>query len=168
MEQSPAKKSKRAFRAKIGIIDDDSIVTAIMGARLRSHFPKCSVEIINEPKVPPMLDIYFVDNDFGGEFLATQILTDIRRLNPEALVVAISGSLKERTLRDLMNGGCNAVYDKNHPEDLAAIFQILQNYLGALAANHDARGSRSPFADTVESIRALLSEWNQRLDPKNR
>lgn len=158
---------KLCTKAEIGIIDDDPVVSTFMQALLRRQFPECNVQVIHEPKAPPLLDVYFVDNDFEGRPMATILLTEIRKTNPNAMVVAMSACLEERTLRELMNGGCNAVYDKNHPEDSDTVFEVVRNYLHTLEQVGIKRSPRLAITKTVSSIRDLLSEWNQRLHIAN-
>ncbi|MGB0258145.1 MAG: hypothetical protein ACPGES_05810 [Coraliomargarita sp.] len=150
------------IKARVGIIDDDPIAATVMRARLRILFPECSITIYDKPVVEPHLDVYFVDNDFGGNALATELLREIRKLNPDALVVAMSATLRSHTLKDLMNGGCNAVYDKNQSNTGDPVFEVMANYLKALSQTRSTH-TRTPFTETVLSVRDLLHKWNQRL-----
>lgn len=147
---------------QIGIIDDDPIAATVMRARLRIQFPECSITIYDKPVVEPHLDVYFVDNDFDGSALATELLSEIRKLNPNALVVAMSATLESDTLKALINGGCNAVYDKNQPRNGEPVFEVIGNYFDVLDRLRTAQ-THSPFGRVVISLRDLLHEWNQRL-----
>ena len=157
-----APKTSSGIKARIGIIDDDPIAATVMRARLRIQFPECTITIYDKPVVEPQLDVYFVDNDFNGSRLATQLLKEIRSLNPNALVVAMSSTLENDTLQELMNGGCNAVYDKNQPGNGEPVFQVIGNYLDVLNRLRTSQ-TRTPFSGVVVSLRDLLYEWNQRL-----
>ncbi len=161
-QNAPSSVSSTDHTARIGIIDDDPIAAGCMRARLQQSFPRTSVTIYNQPVVTPTLDIYFVDNDFDGKCMATTLLHEIRELNPNALVVAMSATLEQPTLLELMNGGCNAVYDKNHPHDCGAVFEVIENYLSVLERLR-ASHTRNPFGGVVLSLRELLHEWNIRL-----
>ena len=147
---------------QFGIIDDDPVAANCMSARLKLKYPDIAISIYSEPVVTPTLDVYFVDNNFNGQYMATKLLQEIRELNPNALVIAMSSSLNNETLQKLMNGGCNAVYDKNRPHESKAVFDVINNYLNVL---NQVRGEakRSPFGGAVQSLRELLKEWNARL-----
>lgn len=154
--------SRPSAQIKIGIIDDDPIAASFMAARLNLKFPESTVNSYSEPIVPPMLDVYFVDNEFNGQRMATKLLREIREMNPHALVVAMSSTLENETLQELINGGCNAVYDKNRPQDSQAIFEVIANYIQVLKQIRSSP-TRRPFSGVVLSLRQLLQEWNQRL-----
>lgn len=146
----------------IGIIDDDPIAALSMRHRLNLKFPECTVNTYLEPIVTPMLDIYFVDNDFNGQAMATALLREIRELNPNALVVVMSSTLDNETLQKLMNGGCNAVYDKARPHDGEAVFDVIANYMQVLTQIRKSQ-TRNPFGRAITSLSELLKQWNQRL-----
>lgn len=154
--------SRPSTKIKIGIIDDDPIAASFMAARLKLKFPESTVSSYAEPVVTPMLDVYFVDNDFNGQRMATTLLREIREVNPHALVVAMSSTLENETLQELMNGGCNAVYDKKRPQDGEAMFEVVGNYLQVLKQIRSNQ-TRRPFSGAVLSLHQLLQEWNQRL-----
>lgn len=163
---TPKSNSSRATisgaQIRIGIIDDDPVVALYMRRRLSMKFPESTVTTYSEPIVTPTLDIYFVDNDFNGQLMATALLSEIRKLNPNALVVAMSSTLDNETLQKLMNGGCNAVYDKNHPHDGEAVFEVVANYVQVLTQVRKGQ-TRNPFGRAVTSLSELLKQWNQRL-----
>jgi DNA-binding NarL/FixJ family response regulator len=165
-KKPPAQVSPKDHTARIGIIDDDPIAAGCMRTRLLQKFSQCSVTVYDEPIVTPMLDIYFVDNDFNGQRMATQLLREIRELNPNALVVAMSSTLEQSTLLALMNGGCNAVYDKNKPHECDAMFEVIENYLSVLQQLRVGH-TRNPFRSVVLSLRELVHEWNNRLNKNN-
>ena len=158
----PSQTTSPSSQPNIGIIDDDPIAATVMRARLKIQFPNCQIRIYDQPVVDPQLDVYFVDNDFNGSALATELLGEIRALNPNALVIAMSATLGNETLQKLMNGGCNAVYDKNQPSNGEPVFEVIGNYLEVLNRLKNSP-TRSPFSGVVTSLRDLLHEWNQRL-----
>ncbi|MFT5825809.1 MAG: DNA-binding NarL/FixJ family response regulator, partial [Yoonia sp.] len=161
-KNAPAQVRSTDHTPRIGIIDDDPIAAGSMRARLLQKFSQCSVTVYDQPIVTPMLDVYCVDNDFNGQPMATTLLREIREQNPNALVVAMSSTLEQPTLLALMNGGCNAVYDKNKPHDCDAAFEVIANYLAVLQRLREGH-TRTPFSGAVLSLRELLHEWNNRL-----
>ena len=92
------------------IVDDDTIVTTVIQAHLQKHFPHATIKAVNAPIIEPGHDVYFIDNDFGGLHLATSLIMQIREIEPQALVLALSTTLSLHSLRKLVNQGCNAVY----------------------------------------------------------
>lgn len=159
---APKPKIKCNTSYQIGIIDDDPIAANFMRARLKNNFPTTSIAVSTDPVIPPMLDVYFVDNDFGGQALATALLQEIRELYPNSLVVVMSSTLEKEMLQNLMNGGCNAVYDKNRPDQSESVFEVVRNYLQVLEQVR-ASHMQNSFAAAFIALRELLHEWNQRL-----
>lgn len=151
------------YTPKIGIIDDDPIASICMSARLQTKFPKCTIDVYREPEVVPMLDAYFVDNDFNGQEMAINLLKGIRQQNPNALVIVMSSKLCNKTLKELMNGGCNAVYDKKNPQESEIVFEVLENYLQVVTSLKQS-DPKKPLGGILVSIKELLHEWNARLN----
>lgn len=151
------------FRPKIIVIDDDSIVTGVMRHHLKSNFPEAIIDISNAPVIRPGYDIYFLDNDFGGMALAKRLLQQVREVSPHALVVALSNTLDLDVMRDLVNAGCNIVYDKRYPGEATEARQVIRNYLTILEDKYN-RLNRPKLVDLANSIKRLLGEWNTRLN----
>jgi DNA-binding NarL/FixJ family response regulator len=150
------------FSPKLLIIDDDPVVTAVMKARLSNQFPACKIQTSKDPVVLPDCEIYLIDNDFNGQSLAIHLLRQIRKLNPNALVVAMSSTLNMVELERLMNGGCNAVYNKCQPQASKEVFEVISNYLNALKKQQQSNG-KNRVIDVVHSLQELLAQWNKRL-----
>lgn len=146
----------------IGIIDDDPIAALYMHRRLTMNFPESNVSTYLEPDIKQELDIYFVDNDFNGHPMAATLLQEIRKLNPNALVVAMSSTLDNQTLQKLMNGGCNAVYDKTRPHEGEAVFEVVSNYMRVMEQTRKGQ-TCNRFSRAASSLCELLRQWNQRL-----
>ena len=144
------------------IIDDDPVIGNVMRARLTAHFPDCEITHTTEPVVAPNYHVYLVDNDFAGERLATHLLRQIRELNPNALVIAMSSSLDQKALEQLMNGGCNAIYNKASQSQAKEIFEVIENYL-AIIKNRHLLDTEKPLRGVIQSLQGLIKQWNQRL-----
>ena len=144
----------------ISIIDDDPIASAVMKTRLTNQFPNSEIKTSKEPIVMPDCDVYFVDNDFGGKSLANVLLRQIRELNPNALVVAMSSTLDQDELEALINGGCNAIYNKNRAAQSKEVFEVVENYMNALKKQ---ASNRKPIRGIIHSIHDLIEQWNRRL-----
>jgi DNA-binding NarL/FixJ family response regulator len=150
------------FKPRILIVDDDPIVTAVIQQHLRKHYVEAEVCFTNEPVIRPGFDIYFLDNDFGGAAMANRLLRQIRELSPQALVVALSNTLDLPVLQDLMNGGCNVVYDKRYPAESKEAREVINNYLKILEDRYNS-SSRASLVNLVGSLKQLLGAWNSRL-----
>ena len=148
------------MKYKIGIIDDDPIISATVSAVLRSHFADLEIETFEEPVIFPALDIYFIDNQFNGECYIENLLKEIREINPNALVIAMSATLNLELLERLMNNGCNATWNKKW-EKREEILDIIQEYMNTLKRERDvqSKGVNGSF----HALRDLLSQWNKRL-----
>ena len=162
-EATKTRGEKSPFQPKIIVIDDDSIVTSVIRHHLKTNFPQAVIEVSNEPIVRPGYDIYFLDNDFGGLPMAKSLLQQVREASPHALVVALSNTLDLEVMRDLINGGCNIVYDKRYPADSIEARQVIYNYLAVLEDRHN-QVNRPGLIDLANSLKRLLGEWNARLN----
>jgi DNA-binding NarL/FixJ family response regulator len=91
------------------------------------------------------------------------LLRKIRQVSPNALVVALSNTLDLETMEQLMNGGCNAVYNKRFPERSADARAVIRNYLEIVSG---LKAGRAPgkITDVARSLRQLVSEMNKRLE----
>jgi len=150
------------FRPKLCIMDDDPVFTSMLKAQLENHFSDIIIDQTNDPIVVPDYNVYCIDNDFRGKKISCDLLRHIRSYNPNALVVACSSTLDDYTLRHLMNGGCNAVYDKNSPDESQEAFSVIENYLRILE-QHVTINRGKPVRTIIQSLQNLLSEWNRRL-----
>ena len=148
------------MKYKVGIIDDDPLICDVVSSVLRSNFEDIEVYIYNEPVVSPTLDIYIIDNQFDGECYIKGLLKEIRSCNPNALVVAMSATLDFDVLRELMNSGCNAAWNKNWDQS-EEILNIIKTYIHTLerAKTKQSKGMKGAF----DSLTDLLTQWNERL-----
>jgi DNA-binding NarL/FixJ family response regulator len=140
------------------LLDDDPWALELLSAHLRARFPDLVLETRTTPEPEGGFDLYLIDNDFGGPPLAGQLARRIRAVSPDALVVAFSATLCPDTLRSLINAGCNGACDKSDPAELQQLLDIVGSFLAARP--QPRRGLRGAIHD----VRALLREWNRRLD----
>lgn len=150
------------FRPRILVLDDDPVVTRIIGHHLKVTFPDCEVSVTNKPQIAPGYNVYFIDNDFDGKYLAKDLLSEVRQLAPHALVVALSSTLTIDDLQTLVNRGCNAVYSKQNPHRSEEAKEVIHQYLSILREREQVKDTYG-FLDLLHSMKALLSQWNQRL-----
>lgn len=117
---------------RISVIDDDRFAATVMRARLRTRFPDTTISIAQTPTIDPEDDVYFIDNDFNGHLLALKLLSKIREVNSNALVIVMSAKLDNDILKELLNSGCDAVYDKNDPRNSETAFNLVADFLSEL------------------------------------
>jgi DNA-binding NarL/FixJ family response regulator len=151
-------------RARVLLMDDDVWFTRAFQARFQAAFPSVDLVTTTEPKVQPGFAVYFVDNDFNGKAQAGELARQIRALDLDALIIAISGSLDAATLKTLINLGCNGAFDKSSPNSLQEVFAVVQKFFEARATLEQEKTKRRGFASTISSIASLLTEWNRRYD----
>jgi len=145
------------------IIDDDTDAADWLAFLLRSRFPQLEVVTRLTPNIAGTFDLYFVDNEFDGTFLAGELASAIRAVNPKALIVAVSARLDVNTLKRLVNVGCDGACDKSDPEDMARMQSIVAAYIERTAEERQDPNGQG-FFSAIRSIRGLLREWNQRLE----
>ncbi|MEX0326957.1 MAG: response regulator [Puniceicoccaceae bacterium] len=160
---APVRADRQGNHPRMLILDDDPIVARMMRVHLLNAFPEAEVDICLEAMVPPEYDIYFLDNDFNGRLMGLRLLRNIRQISPHALVVALSNTLDMETMEQLMNGGCNAVYNKRYPERSRDARDVIRNYLDIVKKLKSGRAS-GKITDVARSLKQLVSEMNKRLD----
>ncbi|CAN5140915.1 hypothetical protein BH10PLA2_BH10PLA2_26800 [soil metagenome] len=151
-------------RAKVLLMDDDVWFSRAFEARFHAAFPDVELKTTTAPKVAPGYSVYFVDNDFNGKAHAGDLARQIRALDLDVLIIAISGSLDATTLKTLINLGCNGAFDKSSPNSLLEVFAVVQKYFEARNAQDQEKNKRRGFVSTISSIASLLTEWNRRYD----
>lgn len=160
--KNPNSNQAETLTPRFYIIDDDPIVSSVMKARISARFPDCEITTTTQPVVAPDQHVYLIDNDFSGTRMAIHLLRQIRELNPNALVIAMSSSLDQQVLAELMNGGCNAVYDKSSKSQAKDIFAVIENYLNIVKNRHSIDNA-APLRGIIHSLQGLIKQWNQRL-----
>jgi len=163
MKSKPDKTPQPNVQAKMLVIDDDPVVTTVFKAHLSSIYENVQIDTVNEPKAIPSYDIYFIDNDFNGEHLACELIEQIREVEPQTLIVALSRTVNLNTLQKLMNLGCNAIYNKRDLQQSADARMVISNYISFLEKQSANGENRNVFSNTVSSLFELLGEWNKRL-----
>jgi DNA-binding NarL/FixJ family response regulator len=149
------------------LLDDDALYAAGFRRRFRAAFPDVALETRTEPRVEGNFDLYFLDNQFEGEELAERLLNEVRVVNPDALVIAISATLDADILKSLLNLGCNGACDKSKLSDLDEMFRLVRRFINH-RKTEPPRSRRGGLVLAIRSITELLREWNARLDSKER
>jgi DNA-binding NarL/FixJ family response regulator len=158
-----ARKAIMTKKPKALLLDDDPNAVQLLTRVLQHRFPTLAIESRMLPNPEGQFDLYFIDNEFEGECMAGALASEVRRAQPNALIVAFSGRLDAPTLKALVNSGCNGACDKSDPRDVARLLDIVDAYLEA-RESVSLRDSGSDFLGVIRSITELIREWNRRLD----
>lgn len=151
------------------VLDDDLVVLKLLSMRLKERFPHLTVECQQEPVAIGAYDIYVLDNDFHGRPLAADLAEQIKRQQPESLVIALSGTFDTVMLRRLINCGCTAAFDKSAPAEIDALIGMIAQHLDDYNfSTSKSSGPRARFTDTVLAITELIRGWNRRLELEER
>ena len=145
------------------ILDDDAQAADFMKAVFAAELPDLQITTRLEPDISGQFDMYYIDNDFNGRLLATELADNIRASKPDALIIAASSHLDAETLSGLLNRGCNGSWNKSKPEELPKLVEISRRYYQAIMERR-RMGDAPPggFINAIHSIRDLLREWNTR------
>lgn len=146
---------------RIAILDDSVAFTKLQELLIKSRFPAATVACFHEPQPIDGYDVYLIDNRFGQRDLAIDLCAEIRRRNPDALIVVWSAYVTKELLKRLSMVGINAVAEKGNQADVDAALEVI----GGFARR--GRNTRS-FGETIRSIRDLLVQWNNRLSDEEK
>ena len=153
---------KHSLPIRMLVVDDDPIASAVIRKQLELAFPHATVHIKNEPIIIPGYHVYLLDNDFDGKYMAGNLVREARTIEPSSLIVALSTTLDLQTLNQMVNDGCNAVFDKQNPEDSLQAKQVITNYISILQEASSLQ-NQSSVSRLIVSVGRLLGAWNQRL-----
>ncbi|MEM1070513.1 MAG: hypothetical protein AAGG48_21195 [Planctomycetota bacterium] len=159
------------MNTKALIVDDDLDASEYLRYRLSKELDWMDVDVRQEPDVSGEYGIYFVDNDFHGRRIGTRLVRQIRSSQPESLIFAFSASLDAKTLKQLINAGCDGVCEKQDPGELTQFLSVVRNRLRRQRTSTSRMTYESGLCGTIRSITELLREWNRRLEsnrPKRR
>lgn len=148
------------------ILDDQVWSQELLQSLLTEIFPSLEIECRSEPDPSGEFDLYFLDNDFDGRSLAGELAHDVRKVSPDSLVIAFSGTLTAQDLKELIKAGCDGVCDKSVPEDLPVTMEIVQTYLEALEKIRIA--AQPGIIGAVKAISEMIGRWNHRLESQEK
>lgn len=148
--------------ARMLILDDDPIVSAVVKHHLRLEFPEVAIDTCAEAEARPGYDVYFLDNDFGGRQMAVGLLAEVRNVAPHALIVALSNTLDVDVMSRMMNGGCNAIYNKRDLSASSEARDVISTYLSIVSMQR-SRAEGNSVSNVMSSMRQLIDSWNRRL-----
>ncbi|MEQ1893295.1 MAG: response regulator [Planctomycetota bacterium] len=146
------------------LLDDDPYALEFLRAILSERYPGLEIHARSEPDPTGEYDVYLLDDDFEGVRLAGKLARRIRAQRPEALILAFSASLDDRTLKDLLGAGCNGVCDKRVPSDLPEMLAALDRCMTELEREQHRPPSDLNTRYLVNTFRDLFRAWNRRLD----
>ena len=160
---APAPTPERAAMKAL-LLDDDPYALEFLRAILSERYPGLEIHARSEPDPTGEYDVYLLDDDFEGVRLAGKLARRIRAQRPEALILAFSASLDDRTLKDLLGAGCNGVCDKRVPGDLPEMLEALDRCMSELEREQHRPPSDLSTRYLVNTFRDLFRAWNRRLD----
>ena len=149
-------------RPRALLVDDDEHALAHLELLLSSRFPQLDIHTRTDPDVSGGYEFYFIDNDFNGKHLASQLAAHIRQARPQSMIFAFSGVLNVETLKGLINEGCDGVCDKSDPKSWKEILDQIDAKLKQIVDRH--AGDRHAFGGirgSALSIQRLLRHWNR-------
>lgn len=136
------------------IIDDDPIVSMYMRARVQNRHKELLIHTQHDPIIIPGMDIYIIDNQFDGEELAPDLVAEIRKTCPKALIIVMSATLTYDLLSAVLNNGCNGIYDKNKPKGNIDVFEMIKSYIEGL--EHEREVKRLQRQSFVQKLLSFL------------
>ena len=141
--------------ASVLLVDDDPWFSKAFRARFEAAFPDVRMDSVTEPKIEPGYGVYFVDNEFDGKCLAGELARQIRALDLDALIIAISANLDAVTLKTLINLGCNGAFDKSAPNSLLEVFAVVRKYFEARVLRSNKKRPQAGAASFRRSAQSL-------------
>lgn len=145
-------------QVRVLVVDDDDLALGMLKYRLDAAFPDFEIETTTDPSSVGTQDIFLIDNEFDGVALGPTLGREIRRNNPDALVVAFSSTLDKDVLMGLLNSGCDGACDKSDPGEFDRLVDIMRDY------SERRRNERKGVGGVLRSMTELLKMWNSRLD----
>ena len=151
------------------ILDDDPVLLKLLEVKILTRYPDALVETRKKPVAVGFYDVYILDNDFQGRSLAADLAEEIKNNQPHSMVVALSGTLCNQTLKRLVNCGCDGAFDKSDPAELDLLMKSLDQYLQNFQDSSIDRKPGGPgLLETARSISNLIRDWNHRLELEER
>ncbi|MCR9247380.1 MAG: hypothetical protein NXI31_20310 [bacterium] len=141
------------------ILDDDPWMGELLKTRLEQAIPRLDVTLRTDPDTTGRFDLFVVDNRFDDMAMATALVRDIRRQQPDALIVVFSAELSRGDLIELVSCDCDLVFEKGQPE---ALRQAIED-IGRLLLNPPRDGEpRRGISSTIRALADLVYQLNRR------
>ena len=148
---------------RIQIIDDDRWCAEAIKAMLMDIQTEMFFEIVTTPDPIDGFDIYIIDNEFNNGDHAINMVQIIRVRNPDAMIMACSGTMNRVRFKDLINAGCNAVVEKGSAKDRDTMVNVIERF----AVTKRSSITQTSIGSVMADIRGILSTWNARMDSAN-
>jgi DNA-binding NarL/FixJ family response regulator len=143
-------------------LDDDPHYSGMLALKIRQQFPELMISSCERGDVSAGYDIYVLDNDFAGEKCGAGLAEQVRTIQPDALVIVLSGTLELDLVKRLVNCHAAGVFDKSEAADLERMVTLVEQFL-MKQATKPASTRRPSLKNTLSGINTLLAEWNERL-----
>ena len=148
---------------RIQIIDDDRWCAEAIKAMLMDIETDMFFDIVTTPDPIDGFDLYIIDNEFTSGDHAVGMAKTIRVRNPDAMIMACSGTMNRVQFKELINAGCNAVVEKGSAKDRATMINVIERF----AAMKRSSITQTSIGSVMADIRGILSTWNARMESLN-
>ena len=145
---------------RIQIIDDDKWCAEAIKAMLMDIQVDMFFEFASTPDPIDGFDIYIIDNEFENGDHAVEMTRKTRDRNPDAMIMACSGTLDRIRFKELINAGCNAVVEKGSAKDRATMIGVIERF----AMTRRPVMTQTSIGSVLADIQGILSTWNARMD----
>jgi DNA-binding NarL/FixJ family response regulator len=145
---------------RIQIIDDDFWCAEAIKAMVMDIDPTIVFEYSEEPSPVHGCDIYIIDNEFGNKDHAESIVREVRKNNPEAMIMVCSGTMDRVRYKNVINAGCDVAVEKGNAADRETMMVAIGRYV--LANRSSTR--KVSLVHVMKDICSIISNWNTRLE----
>ncbi len=145
---------------RIQIIDDDFWCAEAIKAMLMDIDPGIVFEYSEEPSPVDGCDIYIIDNEFGNKDHAESIVGEVRKNNPEAMIMVCSGTMDRIQYKNVINAGCDIAVEKGNTADRETMMVAIGRQV--LASRSSSR--KISLVHVIKDICSIISNWNTRLE----
>lgn len=145
---------------RIQIIDDDMWCAEAIKAMLIDIDIEMVFECISTPHPIDGFDIYIIDNEFKHGDYAVEMAQRTRSRNPDAMIMACSGTLDRIKFKELINAGCNAVVEKGSSKDRTTMINVIERF----AMTKRSMITQTSIGSVMADIKGIISTWNARMD----
>lgn len=145
---------------RIQIIDDDYWCAEAIKAMIMDIDPTIVFEYSEDPSPVHGCDIYIIDNEFGNQDCAESMVREVRRNNPNSMIMVCSGTMDRIRYKEVINAGCDIAVEKGSAADRETMMVSIGRYV--LASR--TKNKKVKLIHVMNDIRSIISSWNTRLE----
>lgn len=151
---------RRPGMIRIQIIDDDYWCAEAIKAMIFEISDEFAFEYTPEPEPIDGCDIYIIDNEFGEQDHAEQLVRRVRDSNPDAMIMICSGTMDRVRYKELINCGCDVAIEKGSVPDR----DVMMVAIGRYVLTCKSKGYGVNLTRVVQDVKQILASWNKRLE----